>query len=74
MTLFWIIIFVHLGSILFLIFCMQRALHYLKRYKLEENKYTKLFWVITLKHIIIIYVIVVLLFAAISSFYMYTLL
>jgi len=69
MLLLWTIFSINICSLLFLVFCLQRVFHYLKRYRMQENRFTLLFGFISLKQVLFVYAACVIVFAVFSTLY-----
>jgi hypothetical protein len=63
MSFLWISLAVfHLISLLFMGLAIVRLFSYVRRYKLQENSHTLLFGVISIEHVVALYIIVVAIF------------
>ena len=64
MGIIWtIIVGIHLCSLLFLTIYLQRVFHYIHRYKMPESRFTLLFGLIGLPHILFAYILTVAIFS-----------
>lgn len=69
MGIFWTFFaIIHIVSILLLIISLRLVLHYTRRYRMQESRFTMLFGFVRLEYIIFIYAVAVLFLAGISTF------